>query len=299
MKVLVLGGTGFIGRHAARAALQRGHEVIIGTRSPERAQQKLPDLAATCVFRTIHVERLLKPDDWMHPIADVDSVINCVGILRQRWAETYDRVHHLAPAALACACAQRHVRLVHVSALGLHADAKSRFLRSKLRGELAIRNSGADWSLVRPSLLDGEGGYGARWLRRVARWPIHPVPVSARGRLAILQVTDLGQALTTLSEMDGSEAGREIEVGGNELRTMHEHLTALRTETHTTPAWHFPVPHWFARLASHLCDLLHVTPFSFGHLELLSRDNVPRSKNALAIMLVRTDALTSIATRAD
>src|SRR6266571_3304564 len=68
-------------------------------------------------------------------------------------AETYERVHHHAPAALAAACARGAIRLVHVSALGLHAGALSGFLTSKLAGERAIAACGSNYSIVRPSLL--------------------------------------------------------------------------------------------------------------------------------------------------
>jgi len=43
----------------------------------------------------------------------------------------------------------------------------------------------------------------------------------------------------------------------------------------------------FALLVSHVCDVLHVTPFSFGHLELMRRDNLP-SRDLLAMLLGRT-----------
>ena len=36
VKVLVLGGSGFVGRHAVAALLDRGAEVIVGTRDPLR-----------------------------------------------------------------------------------------------------------------------------------------------------------------------------------------------------------------------------------------------------------------------
>ena len=44
MQVLVLGGTGFVGRHAAAALRARGHSVLIGTRRPKRALAKLPPM---------------------------------------------------------------------------------------------------------------------------------------------------------------------------------------------------------------------------------------------------------------
>jgi len=103
MRVLVLGGTGFIGRHAAAALAARGHEVSIGTRRPRRALRKLsPDLAR-CELREAHLERLTARAHWHVLLAGCDAVVNAVGILRSRGAETYDRVHHPALAALAAA----------------------------------------------------------------------------------------------------------------------------------------------------------------------------------------------------
>jgi NADH dehydrogenase len=193
-------------------------------------------------------------------------------------------VQYLAPSALAEACARRGVRLVHVSALGLRAEARSYFLRSKHFAERKIAASGADYSIVRPALLDGDGGYGARWLRRVAGWAVHPYPADAKGLLAPLDVRDLGEALAVLCECRG-ERWREVELGGGARRTLAEHLDALR-DAPGRLALRLPIPALLARIASHLCDLLHVTPFSYGYLELLRRDNAPRV-NALPALLGR------------
>ncbi len=196
MRVLVLGGAGFIGRHAVAALLSRQHDVIIGSRYPERAARRLPLQAHRCERRTVRLEQLSAADAWRPLIADIDVVLNCVGILRQRGAETYEKVHHIAPAALADACSMAGVRrLVHVSALGLDQRVTSGFLISKRRGEAALQERSFDCVIVRPSLLDGADGYGSRWFRKVARWPVHFIPASSRGRVAPLDVDDLGVAL--------------------------------------------------------------------------------------------------------
>jgi uncharacterized protein YbjT (DUF2867 family) len=394
-RVLVLGGAGFIGRHAVSALLARGHAVIVGSRHPHRAARRLPAAALHCERRAVHFERLLNATAWAPLLAGIDVVVNCVGILRPRGAETYARVHHLAPAALADACIAAGIkRLIHVSALGLDGAAASGFIRSKRDGEAALLRRRLDCVLVRPSLLDGDGGFGARWLRHMARWPVHFVPADARGRSAPLHVADLGSALARLVEIERSVIGdhaadhgasdrstmdsrtinsraigrsamdrgamdrgamdrsaidrsaidrsaidrsaidrsaidrsaidrtaidrsaithntsdRELvgssnghgpidargnasvpvalELGGSELRTLAEHLAALRGEHATTPARVLAVPRWLARACSHLCDVLHLSPYSFGHLELLRKDNVPRV-NALPALLGRS-----------
>jgi NADH dehydrogenase len=278
MRVLVLGGAGFVGRHAVDALLRHGCEVVIGSRQPHRIGRRIPGLAERCAHRPARLERLTESRDWSALLEDVDVVLNCVGILRQRWRETYRRVHHLAPAALAQACRERNQRLIHVSALGLRPDARSRFLRSKLDGENAVRASGADWFIVRPSLLDGDGGYGAKWLRRIARWPVHALPADATGRIAALHVADLGEALASIALADAQamdDDARIVELGGLRSWTLAEYVAAIRSRTTDRPALRWPIPGPLARLGSHLCDLLHVTPFSFGHWELLRRDNCP------------------------
>src|SRR6185503_12858322 len=287
MSVMVLGGTGFIGRHAAAALWARGHCVVIGTRHPKRALKKLPASLRDVELRETHFESLTTRYVWKPLLEDVDAVVNAVGILRERGRETYDRVHNMAPTALSAACERLKLRLIHISALGLRPQALSGFIHSKILAERAIAAGGADYSIVRPSLLDGEGGFGAEWVRRVARWPVHFIPVEARGRMAPLDVRDLGEALAVLCERGGRAEWREVELGGSAKRTMAEHLASMRALHDDSAALRIPVPRFLARLTAHLCDLVHFSPFSFGHLELLRRDNAPR-KNLLPALLGRT-----------
>jgi NADH dehydrogenase len=277
MVVLVLGGNGFIGRHVVDALTARGHDVIVGTRL------KTLDGSRT---RQANFESLTRPAHWYPLLRGIDTVVNTVGILRERNRETYDLVHHRAPAALARACAYCGLRLVHVSALGLRDTARSGFILSKLAGERAISASGSDHSIVRPSLVDGEGGFGARWIRWFARWPVHFLPANARGRIAALDARDLGEAIAVLCESAATPELREVELGGIDWRTMGAYLSAMRP-TSLFRAFIVPVPSWMARALSHLCDLAHFSPFSFGHFELLQHDNVPR-ENLLPALLGRS-----------
>ncbi|MFA6986270.1 MAG: NAD(P)H-binding protein [Arenimonas sp.] len=280
MKVLVLGGAGFIGRHAVAALLARQHEVIVGSRHPQRAGKRLGPSAQGCERRQLRFEQMTQAEQWRHCLRDVDAVVNSVGILRERGRETYDAVHRRAPMALAHACREKGIRLVHVSALGLNHPHRSGFLRSKLRAEQALGHSGVDYRLVRPSLLDGDGGYGARWIRWLARLPVHVLPASALGRIAVLHVEDLGEALARLVEIaivdDAPAEQREFDLGGLQQRDLATYMQAIRLHGIGSPARCLRVPGWLARIGSHLCDVAHFSPFSFGHWELLQQDNIPR-----------------------
>lgn len=271
LKILILGGTGFIGRHAVAAAQDAGFKVVIGSRNPARHAQQHPGSA----WSAVRFEQLLKPDDWAHLLTDVEVVLNCVGILRQRPDESYEHIHHRAPAALALACAASNIRLIHTSALGLHQGAKSRFLSSKLLGERAIAASGCDYSIVRPSLLDGEGGFGASWLRGLSRSPLHFIPRSARGGIAAMRCSELGEAFTALARLPTLAAHREVELGGTYSYGYAEYLRELRKGYTRSNALQLSLPDWLARVGAHVCDGLHFSPFSYGHWILLQRDNVP------------------------
>jgi len=111
------------------------------------------------------------------------------------------------------------------------------------------------------------------------------LPADANGKIAALDVGDLGEAIAVLCETPGNNL-REVELGGTDLRTMREHLAAFRCALGYSPALCLLLPPWLARLASHLCDLLHFSPFSYGHLELMRRDNVPQV-NRLPEILMR------------
>lgn len=287
VRVLLLGAKGFIGGHVLQALLARGFEVIaVRRRAPEGAVDAQPDAHS---WVQLQLQTLLHPDAWRMHLHGIDVVINCVGILRQRVGESYEDVHHRMPKALAQACAAAGVRLIHTSALGLHEGAKSRFLSSKLRGEQAIQASGADHCIVRPSLIDGIGGFGASWLRMLASWPVHFVPRGATGRIAALQAGDLGEAFAVLAHMPTLAHQREANLGGERLFAYRHYLQVLRGVEHAQPvpkALQVLLPDWVSRAGAHLCDLFRFSPFSYGHWILLQRDNMP-VPNALPTLLGR------------
>ncbi|MDP2075417.1 NAD(P)H-binding protein [Hydrogenophaga sp.] len=290
VRVLLLGANGFIGGHVLRALLARGCEVVaVRRRAPERA---VAALAEPHSWLHLQLHTLLHPEAWRLHLHGIDVVINCVGILRQRLGERYEDVHHRMPKALAQACADAGVRLIHTSALGLHEGAKSRFLSSKLHGEQAVQASGADHCIVRPSLIDGIGGFGASWLRMLASWPVHFVPRGATGRIAALQANDLAEAFAVLAHMPTLVHQREANLGGERLFAYRHYLQVLRGIEHAQPtpkALQVLLPDWVSRVGAHLCDLFRFSPFSYGHWILLQRDNMP-VPNALPKLLGRAPA---------
>lgn len=280
MKALVLGGNGFIGSNIVSKLRTQAVKVMVGSRKLN-PQNSMPEIL---------MQEMLRIEDWLLALNNLgfqtgDVVVNSVGILRERPNESYEKIHNLAVKALAQACARLDVRLVHISAIGLTATAKSRFIRSKFEGEQAVLASGAQAIIVRPSLLDGEGGYGAKWFRRVSTWPIQFV-MESPGLIAPLQVADLGEAVANLCMMNFDELAKIMELGGNDIVTIPQYLNQLRLSRKRKPALQVAMPKIIVRLFSHIFDVLAWTPLSFGHFELMQGYNVP-AKNSLPILLGR------------
>ena len=280
--VLVVGGRGFIGRHIVKQLKRLGAKVVVGTRNVQHVKFNRDPV------RQVSLHEIHDAQGWVERLHGIDVVVNAVGILRQRRRETYEQVHHHAVALLAEVCEQQDIRLVHISALGLSNPIKSRFSQSKYRGELAIINSGANWALIRPSLVDGEGGYGAKWFRKVAKWPIQAFPSNAKGVFAPVDVDDLGEAIAKVALLmtTAEEENRIYEFGGSQKVGLNAYLELLRPDDIKQAAVKLKIPIILARLMSHLFDVLKVTPYSFGHYELLKFNNYP-SVNRLKEVLGR------------
>jgi len=288
---LVLGGNGFIGRYTVSALQDAGATIVIGTRGKAAGNTK--ESLSDTEKRVVRLHECVEVSDWIGVLGDVDVVINSVGILRERKNESFDAVHHKAVAALAKACRLLDVVLVHVSALGIDDRVASEFSLSKLRGEKAIADSACRATVVRASVVDADDGYGSGWFRRVAQWPVYLMPARATRNISPIAAVDLGECLCRIALSDVKRTDRKtcrlIEVSSGDQLTLKDYLLRLRTTGNPfgpEPWFTVTVPNWLAKLSAKVFDVLHITPYSIGHHELLQFDNVPK-QNALPAILGR------------
>jgi NADH dehydrogenase len=200
--VLVLGGSGFIGRHLVAALARRLVKVTVPTRRRERAKHLLVLPTAQVVQADIHAPGALE-----RLVAGHDAVVNLVGTFRER---DFDRVHAELPAAIAAACRAKGVRrFLHMSALGAAPDAPSAYQRSKARGEEAVlRAEGVDVTVFRPSVVFGPEDRFLNLFARLARF----VPVLAlacpEARFQPVYVGDVAAAMAEALDEPGTHGKR-------------------------------------------------------------------------------------------
>jgi hypothetical protein len=109
------------------------------------------------------------------------------------------------------------------------------------------------------------------------------VPPDTGARLAPLHVDDLGRAIAALCRCSSASLPPSVELGGEARWSIAQYLCALRCNP--KPAITVVVPGFLVRLCSHVLDVLHLTPLSWGHVELMRRDNAPREADHLALRL--------------
>lgn len=177
-KILILGGTGFVGRHVCEKLTQLQWWVTVPTRHEANARdiQVLPTLDV--VQANVHEEAVLT-----RLVAGHDAVVNLIGILHGT-QEAFQRTHVQLPKKLARACAATGVqRLVHVSALGADMRnpdvAPSMYLRSKGHGEVALHAAALELTVLRPSVMFGaEDKFLNTFARLQKIFPVIPLAAS-------------------------------------------------------------------------------------------------------------------------
>jgi len=161
--ILVIGGSGFIGRHLVAALALRGARVSVPARRRERAKHLITLPTVEVVSADVH-----DPQALSRLVAGKDAVVNLAGILHSRrgrpgergpndYGPDFARVHVELPQSVISACRERGVRRVlHMSALGAAPDAPSEYLRSKGIGEKAmLAAEDLDVTVFRPSVVFG------------------------------------------------------------------------------------------------------------------------------------------------
>lgn len=215
-KILVLGGTGFVGRHLCEKLVQQPWQVTLPTRRSEHARQlqSLPFL--TVLENDVHDETALA-----RLIHGHDAVVNLVAILHGSQA-AFERAHVELPQKISRACLLADVRrLVHVSALGAALDAPSMYQRSKARGEQVLQAAGLDLTVLRPSVVFGAEDRFLNVFAKLQRvFPVIPL-AGAATRFQPVWVEDVATAILKCLQ-DRHTVGKTIDLCGPEVFTLKE-----------------------------------------------------------------------------
>ena len=215
--VLVVGGSGFVGRHLVAALVARGARVTVPTRRRERAKH----LILLPTVDVVQVERL--DSHTLETLAaGRDAVVNLAGILH---GPEFKFVHAELALAIVNACRRAGVRtLLHMSALGADSNGPSEYLRSKGIGEqVVLAADDLEVTVFRPSVIFGpEDRFLNLFARLAAFFPVLGLG-SPGARFQPVYVADVVRAF--LAALDSREApGKRYDLCGPKEYTLRELL---------------------------------------------------------------------------
>ena len=275
MRVLVTGGTGFVGTHVVNKLLQRGHEVAVLARDPAKTRNRY-NRPVEAVAGDV-----LDPASFANAASGREALVHLVGIIHEKGRQTFDRMHREAAAnAVAAAGSAGALRLLHMSAMGSSEDSPSEYGRSKAAGEKAVRASGLDWTIFRPSIIFGPGDGFVSLLAPIVRHNPGFIPVIGPGttRFQPVSVYDVARLFADALEKPET-TGQTYEVGGPDVFTLNDiyREIAAAVGKPRKPLLHLPL--WYGRLLAAGFEwlarrgVIESPPLTRDQLRSLSRDN--------------------------
>lgn len=272
MTVMVTGATGFLGRRVVQALLDRGKDVRCLIRSPGAEVMFDQDRV------DVHYGSVTDPASLRAAFYDLDEVVHLVAVIQEIGGATFFRINVQGTQNVLKAAADAGVqRFVHLSAIGAQEDPGMRYLYSKWVAEQLVFDSGIPYTVLRPSLLFGEGDEFMNALAGLIRTtPLVPVLGNGKNEFQPVLVEDVARCVVNAIDTPRLQ-NRRVEIGGPQRLTYDQivdevafTMAAKRLKLHIPVAlMRFPV--WLTE------KLFSKPPVTQDQLAMLQVPNYPES----------------------
>ncbi|GIX38943.1 MAG: NAD-dependent dehydratase [Silanimonas sp.] len=269
MKIVVLGGTGFVGRALLARLAAEGHALTVLSRNPHAHLDRLLPPGTQVACGDVYDPEFLKTR-----FQGQDVVVNLVGILNERGdnGRGFQRAHVGLTKLVVAACQLAGVRrLLQMSSLNA-GRGESFYLKSRGEAEAVVKASGLDWTIFQPSVIFGPGdGFFCRFAALLKLSPVLPL-AKASTRFAPVFVGDVVEAMRR-SLHDRRTVGQVYELYGPEVFTLGE-LVRLTARQLGLKRLVLPLPDALGRLQGLVFDFVPGKPFSSDNFRSLKLDSV-------------------------
>ena len=272
--ILVTGGSGFIGRRVTSRLAEGGNSVRVLARGQRRADQP----------SGVEVVRgdVVSGEGLSEAMSRVEKVIHLVAIIRESGSQTFEAVIRQGTERLVEAAKVAGVKkLVYVSAIGAQDDPYYPYLHAKWAAERVVALSGLKYTILRPSIIFGEGDEFINALAGLVRYnPVVPVAGDGKTKFQPLWVDDLVTCIVACLDEE-AHGGQTLEVGGPEhltyediLDIVKEALGKKRLKAHVPLAVMRP-------LAQMMEWVLPKPPVTRDQLKMLALDNIAETDSMM------------------
>lgn len=275
MHIVLLGGTGFVGRALLPVLANHGHTSTVLTRHKARHREIMLIPGASLKQADVY-----QPDELCEHFESADAVINLVGILNEpgRNGAGFHRAHVHLVDGLITACEQTGVRRVlHMSALNAGAG-ESHYLETKGVAERhlarAAESGDLQVTIFQPSVIFGKNDdFFNRFEALLRFFPVIPLARPA----ALFQPVYVGDVALafSLALEDPGTYGKTFALCGPKTYTLRE-LVEFTADTAKLKRKIIPLPDWLARLQGAVMDFVPGKPFSSDNYRTLKTDSTSK-----------------------
>ncbi|MBI2845276.1 MAG: NAD(P)H-binding protein [Chloroflexi bacterium] len=287
--ILVVGGTGFVGRHLAQHLVAQVEQVRVLARRPRSAIPPQAEFVPGDVT---------KPESLAPAMAGVSVIYHLATIPKEKGGETFAAVNvDGVRNTIAAAQSAGIKRFIYMSVIGAMPDPRFPYLYSKWQAEEEVKKSGLEWSILKASIIFGPGDEFVRksaltvknvleasflpldappsiWTRLLA-WgkfiPLVPIPGSGQAKFQPIWVEDVAHCLYLLK--NEKFVSQSVSVGGPEHVTYNQ-LVDLSQEALGLRRVKLPIPPFIlGPLAGAMLALGLNFPVTKEQVALLAKDD--------------------------
>lgn len=284
--VLILGGTGFVGRHLVEQLLRERCRITVLSRGVDPVKKQLLSRDASLIEGDVG-----NPDFLRAVLDDVDAVVNLVGILNEQGdsGAGFEHVHvELLDALIEAMRDMGVMRLLQMSALNA-GTGQSHYLESRGRAEQKVRASKLSWTLFRPSVIAGPGdGLFCRFDQLLRYAPLLPMG-RANARFQPVWVGDVAQAFVNALN-DDSHIARSYNLVGPDVMSLGEIVRATAKARGRLRAV-LPLPDALGKLQADIGEFLPGKPISRDNWRSLQSDSTSVENGLLKLGVTPTPVL--------
>lgn len=265
MKILVIGGSGFVGTYLTRHLLDQGHSVTVASRKGQGPVQGARYVSADAGKNT----------GLTQAAQGQDAVIYLVGVIREQGDQTFVQAH--VDGVRNSLQAAQNVgirRFVHMSALGAAKGTGSRYFETKAQGEELVQSYGLEWTILRPSLIFGPGDdFFGGTLRRLVEALTPFIPQIGDGHFPFrpVWIGDVAAAFEQSLRL-GRTVGSSYDLVGPKEYTFRELLLLVRDALGSHKPL-LPVPLFLMDLVVPLISPLPFSPITKDQYLMLKAGN--------------------------
>jgi uncharacterized protein YbjT (DUF2867 family) len=279
-RIVILGGTGFVGSYLVPRLVEDGHQLTLLSRNREsrRAMAVLPRVAIRSA--DVYDDAVLRKQ-----LEGADAVINLIGILNPQRHHTFQRAYIDLTKRLIEACKATGVKRLHQMSSLKAGQGLSQYLKARGEVETLVKASPLNWTIYQPSVIFGDGdGLVTRFAALLRKMPVLPL-ARASSRMAPTYVGDVAEAIARCVADDKLSTRRSFELYGPQVLTLGDIVRTIRDAAGLRTAI-IPLPDSLGRVQAQVAGLLPGKPFSPDNFLSLRTDSVGKVDGYAALGIV-------------